>query len=123
MLKEININDLIHTEDPIYVIMGSTVYTQEEFFDDEIRILIDEGAGAEDLEEEMIGEECQIGEENELTVPEEEEPKVIRRGGRKSYKDRVLQAWNEGCRTPEEIMEYTGCSYNTAAKYMPEAEE
>lgn len=132
MLKEINIHELIAVDDPVYVIMGDTVYTSEEFFDDEIRILVDEGAAAADQEgeeesEEMIGEECQVGTENDLTAPEEPEapkkaPQRGKKRGRRSNRDLVEDAMAKGITLIYDIADYTGLRFETVQKIIREIE-
>lgn len=126
MLREVNINELIQTDDPVIVISGYTVYTAEEFFCDDIRILIDEGAAA-DPEEEEEPEEEEVEEEPE-EPEEEEEPKpakkrVYRKRGPKSYKDRVGEACEAGATTIAELVEATGLSEDVCRKYMLEIEK
>lgn len=109
MLKEINIHDMIAVKDPILVIMGNTVYTAEEFFDDEIRILVDEGASAAEPEEEPEPE----------PEPETQKPK---RRGRRSHRELVEEAFERGYETAEDIMRMTGLGADTVRKCIREME-
>lgn len=125
MLREINIHELIQTDDPILVIMGSTVYTAEEFFDDEIRILVDEGAAAAEPEEpepEPEPEsEKQEAEEQKTGKWEVYEPKPKRRG-RKSNRAIVEEAFDQGYESAEDIVRLTGLSSDTVRKCIREME-
>ena len=111
MLKEINIHEMIAVDDPILVIMGDRVYTAEEFFDDEIRILIDEGAAAAEPEEEEPEPEPE---------PEPETPK--KRRGRRSHRELVEEAYERGYDTVEDIVRLTGLNADTVRKCIREME-
>lgn len=123
MLREINIHELIQIDDPIIVLMNDTVYTAEEFFDNEIRILIDEGAAAAEEDEEA--EEEPEEEEAEEPEPEPRPAKemIYRKRGPKSYRDRVREAYEDGATTISEIREATGLKEDTCRKYLMEIEE
>ena len=126
MLREIDRSILLNElEEDILIIQNDTVYTLDEFFEG-ARILIDEDPEEEWFEEDSKDDdpelpfpevlEEKLDPEVDLDVFEEADP---RPSGRRSSKDEILKAWDDGKRSVEEVVRITGKTRQTVLKYLP----
>ena len=117
MLREITINELFRSGEPIYFLntITGTLVPAEDLFQG-IRILRDETVVRADITKEEPKKKTKV----DLTTDTGK-----RRTQKGSAKDIVLKAWRaSGCtKTASEIAKETGLHYTTVRNYIPTSKE